>query len=581
MPSGCYGVSVVQAYVGKDAPLCHLNQMDNDTTPLRCAMNTIIAWPKKELKILQDIAQEVASTKTALDMSSQINQGIESELTILSTFVGPANTYGQKGKSKTDKSVEEHVVDQSISTLERDESEEELHDEEINAYIEEGANAGGDFPKNKDVTLQQDMLSQHLTKLKDDQEQQFPWVPLYRLLKLEKARKTIEWTNPLKRITEDTLYVLACVDLPSQKKTYILCAMAFLDPINVKSLEIPEIGIIIFFVSNMSEFDVIDTPFAIAIEHASFCEWMHVEVLWNTIERKARVLFNSMRDITSKFGAGEMLDSLTRKNWLTKMLHFNTSWVNLSLQEEVVRKSRKRSLTRHIDDFAGCNFTDDIWLQTGTPKDIGKQPLSEHEGEGPIEKELKAFSQSLEQLLDQKGDLQMVATTEPVFDKQNVSISYLDTCMEEKEIVSSILTAIEGHDNGMFITVCIPSQHRMVLDVAGVAGWEPAVTTVTVCKTPVCKDENMTIRSLLLTVFKKNQTTIAEAVVKPNEDTWLDTIQEGEWTTQDDGTPLTGGMERGHCYLYQILNVYTKKGGVVVQYGGDTSVLALLGSQMD
>ncbi|KAI5066277.1 hypothetical protein GOP47_0001300 [Adiantum capillus-veneris] len=49
---------------------------------------------------------------------------------------------------------------------------------------------------------------------------------------------------------------------------------------------------------------------------------------------------------------------------------------------------------------------------------------------------------------------------------------------------------------------------------------------------------------------------------------------------QEDGTPLRGGMERGHCYLYQMLNMYTKKGDVVVQYGGDTGVLALLGSHM-
>ncbi|KAI5079271.1 hypothetical protein GOP47_0004750 [Adiantum capillus-veneris] len=89
----------------------------------------------------------------------------------------------------------------------------------------------------------------------------------------------------------------------------------------------------------------------------------------------------------------------------------------------------------------------------------------------------------------------------------------------------------------------------------------------------------MIIRSLLLTVFKKNEVPIAE-VLKPDEDTWLNTIQEGQWTMQEDGTPLRGGMERGHCYLYQILNMYTKKEDVVVQYGEDTCVLALLGSHM-
>ncbi|MCO5595756.1 hypothetical protein L7F22_049804 [Adiantum nelumboides] len=302
----------------------------------------------------------------------------------------------------------------------------------------------------------------------------------------------------------------------------------------------------------------------------------------------------------------------------------------------------------------GCKACQ-VRLQIGTPKDIGKQPFysdlrkRKHEWLSPTEKELKGFSQSLEQMLDQEGDLRWWLALSQVlirsmFDKQNVSISYLDICIEEKEIVSSMLSGIEGrvkkddrvcvrdgvwvaafvstsimflppnfpvhgipssttqewnnmdvshfgkvahlsyptaYDNGMFITVCIPSQHRMVLDVAGATGWEPAFTIVTVCTTPVFKDANMTIRSLLLTVLKKNQTTIAEAVVKPNEDTWLDTIQEGEWTMQDAGTPLRGGMEHGHCYLCQILNVYTKKRDVVVQYGGDIGVLALLGSQMD
>ncbi|KAI5084185.1 hypothetical protein GOP47_0000354, partial [Adiantum capillus-veneris] len=49
MPSGCYGVSVVQVYAGKDAPLRHLNPMDEDTKTLCCAVNTIVAWPKDKL----------------------------------------------------------------------------------------------------------------------------------------------------------------------------------------------------------------------------------------------------------------------------------------------------------------------------------------------------------------------------------------------------------------------------------------------------------------------------------------------------------------------------------------------------
>lgn len=44
--------------------------------------------------------------------------------------------------------------------------------------------------------------------------------------------------------------------------------------------------------------------------------------------------------------------------------------------------------------------------------------------------------------------------------------------------------------------------------------------------------------------------------------------------------PLRGGMERGICFLWQILKQYTKSKDVVVQYGGDTRVFALMGSHM-
>ena len=45
-------------------------------------------------------------------------------------------------------------------------SDDEVLDAKIDAYIEEGANVGGEFPINKDVTLRQDMLSKHLAKLR-------------------------------------------------------------------------------------------------------------------------------------------------------------------------------------------------------------------------------------------------------------------------------------------------------------------------------------------------------------------------------------------------------------------------------
>ena len=45
------------------------------------------------------------------------------------------------------------------------ESNEEIIEEEMDAYIAEGENAGGEFPINKDVTLRQDELENHLAKL--------------------------------------------------------------------------------------------------------------------------------------------------------------------------------------------------------------------------------------------------------------------------------------------------------------------------------------------------------------------------------------------------------------------------------
>ena len=41
-----------------------------------------------------------------------------------------------------------------------------------------------------------------------------------------------------------------------------------------------------------------------------------------------------------------------------------------------------------------------------------------------------------------------------------------------------------------------------------------------------------------------------------------------------------GGMKRGHCYIWDLLKHYTKTNDVVVQYGGDTGIFSLVGSNM-
>ena len=44
-------------------------------------------------------------------------------------------------------------------------SDDEIIEDELDAYIEEGENAGGEFPLNKDVIVCQDCLSNHLAEL--------------------------------------------------------------------------------------------------------------------------------------------------------------------------------------------------------------------------------------------------------------------------------------------------------------------------------------------------------------------------------------------------------------------------------
>ena len=68
-------------------------------------------------------------------------------------------TKTQKGKVKA------HGTS-SKTTINVEDSDKEIDDKEMEAYITGGANARGDFPMNEDVTLRQDMLSRHLGNLK-------------------------------------------------------------------------------------------------------------------------------------------------------------------------------------------------------------------------------------------------------------------------------------------------------------------------------------------------------------------------------------------------------------------------------
>ena len=69
----------------------------------------------------------------------------------------------QKEKSKGKVSIDQGELSQKPTVHE--ESNEKINQEEIDAYIEEGENVGGEFPINKDVTLRQDVLANHLAEL--------------------------------------------------------------------------------------------------------------------------------------------------------------------------------------------------------------------------------------------------------------------------------------------------------------------------------------------------------------------------------------------------------------------------------
>ena len=68
----------------------------------------------------------------------------------------------KKEKSKGKVSIDQGELSQNPTVHVG--SDEEIIEEEIDAYIKEGENAGGEFRINKDVTLRQDVLANHLVE---------------------------------------------------------------------------------------------------------------------------------------------------------------------------------------------------------------------------------------------------------------------------------------------------------------------------------------------------------------------------------------------------------------------------------
>ena len=141
----------------------------------------------------------------------------------------------------------------------------------------------------------------------------------------------------------------------------------------------------------------------------------------------------------------------------------------------------------------------------------------------------------------------------------------MDICHFGKIARVSFLTS---DDNGLFIVVCTPSMHRMVIELAGAAGWEEDHSTVTVCKTPICKVADMSVRCLLVTVWKKSQPPNTLDISRPTEDTWFDTIDKTEWTMQENGEPLRGNniiicrVKLVNYVLFPLMNkIYGRRDG--------------------
>ena len=86
------------------------------------------------------------------------------------------------------------------------------------------------------------------------------------------------------------------------------------------------------------------------------------------------------------------------------------------------------------------------------------------------------------------------------------------------------ITYVIRDDAGLFIVICTPSQHSLVLDMAGAAGWRENHNIVALCVTPHFKDDELTKRSLLICVFAKSNVKHNFAIPHPSFNTWCDSL---------------------------------------------------------
>ena len=87
--------------------------------------------------------------------------------------------------------------------------------------------------------------------------------------------------------------------------------------------------------------------------------------------------------------------------------------------------------------------------------------------------------------------------------------------------------------------ICAPSQHSLVLGMAGAAGWRENHNIVTLYAKLYFKDDELMKHSLLICVFAKSNVKHKFTIPHPSSDTWCDNLREDKWT-MDEGQPLRG-----------------------------------------
>ena len=181
----------------------------------------------------------------------------------------------------------------------------------------------------------------------------------------------------------------------------------------------------------------------------------------------------------------------------------NVAHIDFNLEEQELCDSILKTFEQHIHNIGRLSVRDNVWVASSVTSSIVFLPTN--------------------------------CPVHGISSTQGAEWNFIDVNQFGK---IARITYSTADDNGIFIVVCTAIMYHMVLDMVGAAGWEKDHTTVTICKTPICKDHQMAVRSLLVSVWKKPINPLD--IPRPLQDTFLDTIEEHEWTMQENGEPLRG-----------------------------------------